>query len=388
MPPTPKKAPAKAPAKSVRTKSTTRKPPAKTVAANNTVSTSEPTLALTDLHLRLAGLEKENEKLLKKISKKRQELDKFVGDVEEIGREMVTRGSVFMSQIQVLDREIHTIFTKIFDTRKMGKNTVRMVEEVYFYLQSSQAISINPKRRPKSFLEELLGLDPNFTGEPEDSDEEDSENESRGRGFGNYFDTEDDEPATGKVDREETRKIRQTFLRLASVFHPDKLPDESKKADYEEVMKEINAAYQRGDLARLLEIEKQYDVGEIIDLTNADDLTIRCRQLDRENELLKEQQVSIQKEMREMKKSQPGQMLKEYQQLRKQGVEPIEELMAEAENNLDNMQIIHDFVQSFLNKDITVEKFKRGPVLKKMYADDDGDFFDFDETEIINSIFR
>ena len=70
-----------------------------------------------------------------------------------------------------------------------------------------------------------------------------------------------------------------------------------------------------------------------------------------------------------------------------QGVEPIEELMAEAENNLDNMQIIHDFVQSFLNKDITVEKFKRGPALKKMYADDD-DFFDSDETEIINSIFR
>jgi hypothetical protein len=387
MPPTPKKASTKAPAKSVRTKSTNQKAVAKTV-PTVPVSNPEPTLALTDLHLRLAGLEKENEKLLKKISKKRQELDKFLGDVEEIGREMVTRGSVFMSQIQVLDQEIHKIFTQIFDTRKMGKNTARMVEEVYFYLQSSQAISINPKRRPRSFLEELLGLDPNFRGEPEESDdEEESEGGTRGKGFGNYFDTEDDEPETGKIDREETRKIRQTFLRLASVFHPDKLPDESKKADYEEVMKEINAAYQRGDLARLLEIEKQYDVGEIIDLTNADDLTIRCRQLDRENELLKEQQVAIQKEMREMKKSQPGQMLKEYQQLKKQGVEPIEELMAEAEHNLDNMQIIHDFVQSFLNKEITVEKFKRGPALKKMYDDDD-DFFDFDETEIINSIFR
>ncbi len=384
MPPTSKKAATKAPAKSVRTKSTTAKTVAKAVQKTVPASIPEPTLALTDLHLRLTGLEKENEKLLKKISKKRQELDKFLGDVEEIGREMITRGSVFMSQIQVLDQEIHKIFTQIFETRKMGKNTTKMVEEVYFYLQSSQAISINPKRRPRSFLEELLGLDPNSRDEPE---EEESDSGSRGKGFGNYFDTEDDEPETDKPDREETRKIRQTFLRLASVFHPDKLPDEAKKADYEEVMKEVNAAYQRGDLARLLEIEKQYDVGEIIDLTNADDLTIRCRQLDRENELLKEQQVAIQKEMREMKKSQPGQMLKEYQQLKKQGVEPIEELMAEAENNLDNMQIIHDFVQSFLKKEITVEKFKRGPALKKMYADDD-DFFDFDETEIINSIFR
>jgi predicted nucleic acid-binding Zn-ribbon protein len=384
MPPIPKKASskAKAPAKSVRTKKAV---PAASLP--NVAATAEPTLALTDLHLRLAGLEKENEKLLKKISKKRQELDKFMGEVEEIGREMVTRGSVFMSQIQVLDQEIHQIFTNIFDTRKMGKNTARMVEEVYFYLQSSQAISINPKRRPRSFLEEMLGLDPNSRNSDEKSDEPDFENDSPGQGFGNYFDSEEDEEPTRKLDREETRKIRQTFLRLASVFHPDKLPDEAKKADYEEVMKEVNAAYQRGDLARLLEIEKQYQVGEIIDLTNADDLTLRCRQLDRENELLKEQQVSLQKEMREIKKSQPGQMLTEYRQLKKQGIEPIEELMAEAEINLENVQTIRDFVRSFSDKQITVEKFKRGPVLRRVHDDD---YFndDFDEMEIINSIFR
>ena len=142
MPPTPKKAAAKPPTKAGRPKASTRKPAAK----KDVVSPSEPTLALTDLHLRLAGLEKENEQLLKKIGKKRQELDKFVGDVEEIGREMVTRGSVFMSQIQVLDEKIHKIFMEIFETRKMGKNTASMVEEVYFYLQSSQAISINPKQ--------------------------------------------------------------------------------------------------------------------------------------------------------------------------------------------------------------------------------------------------
>ncbi len=382
MPPTPKKAStkAKAPAKSVRAKSAAP-------AASSPVV--EPTLALTDLHLRLAGLEKENEKLLKKISKKRQELDKFMGEVEEIGREMVTRGSVFMSKIQELDQEIHQIFTNIFDTRKMGKNTAKMVEQVYFFLQSSQAISINPKRRPRSFLEEMLGLDPNArnSAEADESDGSDEEEDSRGQGFGNYFDTEEEAEPTGKLDREETRKIRQTFLRLASVFHPDKLPDEAKKADYEEVMKEVNAAYQRGDLARLLEIEKQYQVGEIIDLTNADDLTLRCRQLDRENELLKEQQVSLQKEMREIKKSQHGQMLTEYRQLKKQGIEPIEELMAEAEINLENVQIIRDFVRSFSDKQITVEKFKRGPVLRRVHDDD---YFndDFDEMEIINSIFR
>jgi predicted nucleic acid-binding Zn-ribbon protein len=385
MPPTSKKAPSKAAAKPVRPKTSTSKKSTKVAS----VATAEPTLALSDLHLRLAGLEKENEKLLKKISKKRQELDSFMSEVEEVGREMFTRGSVFMSKIQELDQEIHQIFTKIFDTRKMGKHTAIMVEQVYFCLQSSQAISINPKRRPKSFLEEMLGLDPNFD-DSEDEPEEPQADNRGSRGFGGTYDNSDEEPEPGKIDREEARKIRQTFLRLASVFHPDKLPDESKQTEYEEVMKEVNVAYQRGDLARLLEIEKQYQIGETIDLNNADDLTVRCHQLDRENELLKEQQASLQKEMREVKKSHPGQMLAEYRQLRKQGIEPIEELMAEAEINLENVQTIRDFVQSFSDKKITVEKFKRGPVLRRVHEDEDDflDFDDFDELEIINSIFR
>jgi hypothetical protein len=385
MPPTSKKASSKAVAKSMRPKTSAPKKSPK-VAMD---SSAEPTLALSDLHLRLAGLEKENEKLLKKISKKRQELDKFLSEVEEVGREMFTRGSVFMNKIQELDQEIHQIFTKIFDTRKMGKHTASMVEQVYFFLQSSQAISINPKRRPKSFLEEMLGLDLNFD-DSEDEPEEPQPDNRGARGFGGTYDNSDEEPEPGKIDREEARKIRQTFLRLASVFHPDKLPDESKQTEYEEVMKEVNVAYQRGDLARLLEIEKQYQIGEIIDLNNADDLTVRCHQLDRENELLKEQQVSLQKEMREVKKSHPGQMLVEYRQLRKQGIEPIEELMVEAEINLENVQTIRDFVQAFADKKITVEKFKRGPVLRRVHEDEDDflDFDDFDELEIINSIFR
>jgi hypothetical protein len=40
-----------------------------------------------------------------------------------------------------------------------------------------------------------------------------------------------------------------------------------------EIMKEINKAYQEGDLARLLEIERRYQVGETIDSNSEDDLT-------------------------------------------------------------------------------------------------------------------
>jgi hypothetical protein len=365
MPPTSKKAPAKTTAAKKTSSKKTVLPKATAEAGKN-----EPGLALSDLHLRLAGLEAENEKLLKLIGRKRKEIDNFVTDAQGIAQEVLTKGSPFMSKIEVMDTEIHKIFTKIFTTRKMGKHTAAMVEDVYFYLQSSDIISINPDHRPRSFMEEMMEQmfgkipDVKMPQEPEEQE------------AGNYYDSMDEDAPTDKIDRVEARKIRQTFLRLAAVFHPDKLPDESKKAEYEEVMKEVNLAYQRGDLATLLKIERQYEVGETIDLNNADDLTLRCRQLDRENELLKEQQLAVQQELRQVKASEPGQMLKQYRKMRKYGIDPLDEMVAEAKINLENIETLRDFVQSFLDKKITVERFKRGPKLKRM---DGREFLDEDD---------
>jgi hypothetical protein len=366
MPPTSKKASTK----STAVKKTSSKK-AVTSKHNTVPANTEPGLALSDLHLRLAGLEAENEKLLKLIGRKRKEIDNFVTEAEGIAQEVITKGSPFMSKIEVLDTEIHKIFTKIFTTRKMGKHTAAMVEDVYFYLQSNDIISINPDHRPRSFMEEMMeqmfGKMPDIEMPQDDNDDRDS---------GNYYDQHTDEAPSHKINRVEARKIRQIFLRLAAVFHPDKLPDESKKAEYEEVMKEVNMAYQRGDLATLLKIEKQYEVGETIDLNNSDDLTLRCRQLDRENELLKEQQLAVQRELREVKASEPGQMLKQYRKMRKHGMDPLQEMVTEARINLENIETLRDFVQSFLDKKITVERFKRGPKLQRM---DGREFLDEDD---------
>jgi hypothetical protein len=359
-------------------KSAAKSAPKKSAAKKTPKVSAEPTLALSDLHLRLAGLEKENEKLLKQIGKKRKEMDNFLAKTQEIGREVVTRSSSFLAQIEELDKEIHRGFEQLFTTRKMGKSTAKMIEEIYFELQASRMISINPKHRPRSFLEEILGLDPNWEQEVMEE-----EAEIFGEEGDNYYRRSESEAPSAAVNREESRKIRQVFLRLASVFHPDKVLDGSESEEYAEVMKEVNLAYQRGDLARLLEIEKKYEVGATIDLNSTDDLTIRCQQLDRENQLLKEQQTALNKEMRQVKASEPGQIIKQYEQLSKQGINPLDELIEEAQHNLDNITTLRDFVQSFIDRKITVAEFKRGPKVEEDY-----DYFDEDDFDIMESIFR
>ncbi len=61
-----------------------------------------------------------------------------------------------------------------------------------------------------------------------------------------------------KPDKEEQKEIRKIFVRLAARFHPDKAQSEKEAENLHELMQQINQAYQRGDIAELLQLEKKY----------------------------------------------------------------------------------------------------------------------------------
>ena len=54
------------------------------------------------------------------------------------------------------------------------------------------------------------------------------------------------------------RSIRNIYLSLAKLLHPDTEPDETAKREKEEVMKEITAAYNENNLAALLQLELRW----------------------------------------------------------------------------------------------------------------------------------
>ncbi len=340
--------------------------PKQSASANN-IPKPKPTAALgiSDLRQRLIGLEEANAKLLKLISRKRKEMDKFTATIQDIQQKMMADVSPIMMKMRAVDDEIHQIFQKIFTTRKMGKQTARMVKDVYMMLQANNSITFNPDALDEEEREFV---------NPFGADEED-EAEEEFRGFGRQ---ETEAGHARQSDREETRQLRQVFLRLATVFHPDKVLDEEQSTEYAEVMKEVNLAYQRGDLARLLAIEKQYELGATIDRSNADDLTLRCQQLERENQLLQEQKQSLQSELRNMKSSTVGMGLGDYQQMQKMGLHPIDTLVEQAEDELAITTVLRDFVQAFFDKKITVAEFRRGPQREQDLEDflEDFDIFE------------
>ena len=312
-------------------------------------STTVTPLALSDLHLQLAGLEKEHQSLLKQIKKKRTELNNFVEKMRSLATEVFHRVSPNMQTMAELDAEIHALFAEILNTRKMGKQTQKNIQSLYRSLQMGGVISYKPIEEEDDDDEELDEL---F----EDNDSQ--ENHQRRRQF---WEAEQDSESPTVARTDESRKIRQIFLRLAEIFHPDKVKDNETQMTHTEIMKEINKAYQDGDLARLLEIERKYEVGETIDNNSEDDLSRRCKNIEQHNQILKNQYEKLKQELRLAKNTPEGSMVADYKKAAKQGVDCIELMLETMQAQTKIVVEIRDFVQDFKDKKITIKEFLAGP---------------------------
>ncbi len=311
------------------------------------------TLAISELRIRLEFLERDRQKLLAKIEKKRSELNNFLDRIRELSVEISQRSAPVFQKLLELDRQIHAAFAEIFTGRKLGKQTRKDIEGIYRSLQAAGLISPNPDREntpPRGFFDD----DEDYQA----PDWEWNERESSTR-----F-----EPEPPKLDRDELKKIRQLFLKLAEVFHPDKVTDPEHEKYHTEVMQEINQAYQSGDLAKLLAIEQKHQMGEIVDCNSEDDLLQRCARLERENEVLNSQFENLKSELRSAKNTEAGAMVSEHRKLSKAGVDPISEAIAETEEQLQTIDEVCQFVLDFRDRRMTIKDFLKGPaVLQQMH---------------------
>ena len=305
-------------------------------------------LAISDLRIRLEFLERDNEKLLKQIEKKRTELNNLLDRIREIGLEVAQRSAPILQQLLAIDAKIHAVFTEIFSGKKLGKQTRKNIEKIYYTLQISGLISPSPHRYE-------------MDDDPADADDEWDAEEVFGRQHAHNEDRSELDPP--QIDRDELKKIRQIFLRLADVFHPDKVTDEKNRDYHTEVMKEINQAYQSGDLAKLLAIEKQHQMGELIDRDNEDDLTRRCARIEQENAFLNQQHANLKQEIRITKSTPEGSIVAEYKKLTKSGVDPIGEMVAQTELQIQTIAEVYQFVVDFRDKKMTIKDFMKGPAV-------------------------
>lgn len=325
--------------------------PRKTASPTRTTSTTT-SLALSDLHIRLDALEKEHQSILKQIKRKRTELNNFVEQMRSLATEIFHKATPNFQRMAELDAEIHAMFAEILTKRKLGKQTRKNIENVYRNLQFTGVISFKVDT-PDADTE----LDELFE-DARPQDERDAQTDERSQ---QDWRTEPSAYTPSAVRTDESRKIRQTFLRLAEIFHPDKVQDQETLQNHTEIMKEINKAYQEGDLARLLEIERQHQLGEEIDNNSEDDVTRKCKTIEQQNGILRNQYENLKRELRLAKNTPEGAMVADARKASKQGVDYMAMMLETMETQISLVARIRDFVQDFRDQKITIKEFMQGP---------------------------
>ncbi|MBP0013250.1 MAG: hypothetical protein J7545_02545 [Roseofilum sp. SBFL] len=289
-------------------------------------SSPSSSLSVNQLQEQIHTLNRDRLKLLKKIEKQQQKIDDFEQEQEQILPKVAQNLEPISTEIDRVDQQIHELFEDIFRTRGLSRKKTQKVLFIYESIQKMGWIS-NRLRTEESIDEPM---------------QDDREN-----------------IPWQNVKHQDLSQVRQKFLQLASVFHPDKVSHHQDRDYYTEVMKEVNQAYQAGDLAQLIQIEAQYHHREIraIDQDDNLDLNQQVNRLKQENQILKRQYQALKEDWKVQRHTPEAKVVKTYHSLREKGINPIAHMKQKSNSRLEKLEDIRYFVKRFRDRKISTQEF-------------------------------
>jgi hypothetical protein len=241
-----------------------------------------------------------------------------------------------------LDRNLHALFAELL-ARKQPRSTLATIKDLYRTLQRNGMMSPSHSAEDEPEDRRRTAADPAPT-EAEPPPPKDSGVTARRPGDG----------AAGQ-------SLRTLFRRLAEALHPDKVQTEDEKNQRTEAMKEITRAYQDGDLARLLELERNFLTGSAL-TAPGDELDRRCAALQKTNAALRVQLDELLRELKGLRRSPSATMLHDFTRATQgTGQDPIDAMLAEANQSCTQLRELVDFIGAFRDGKIDVTELRNGP---------------------------
>jgi hypothetical protein len=289
---------------------------------------------------RLGTLLKQRDRLLSEVKRKQAQLEAANVRASQAAQAAAVQLAPIMGRFEELRAEIGVLFDELLAPKRLAARTRKKVVEVF---RSLVAQGLIPPRGPR----------------PADVAEGSGVNESA-----EFEDFGADAPPFSASRPREARvasapqhgqapggdSLRSLFKRLALAVHPDRARHEGDRERRTEAMKEATRAYEDGDLARLVELEKAWQKGTEAP-PGEDENARRCAELEQTLRELSRQSRALTAELRDLRRQVQEDMLDL----------PVEAVLAGAEGELKELERIRDFTRDFRDGKITLATFLGGP---------------------------
>jgi hypothetical protein len=303
---------------------------------------------------RLTILAKEHSRLLKDIGKKRAQLQATEELVRELSTTLAVRTEPVRHRLQEELRTIQATFKTLLSPESHLKRTEKAkVRRVY--AEVSEVFGF--KEEDPAVTDEIPPVKPR--GKKRNQHEH--RDEASSHGAGGY---------SASKPTDDGSKLRALFRKLAIAFHPDKVRDEATKAERTSLMKDVTRAYEAGDLARLVEMERSL----LAQSPPEDDAASFARRIDemvQMNTELRRQLRSLTSDLKLAAMGLPLDVNLKAPNAREAANAEIASLVAALEKEERRVVALREFVSDFADGRIDLTTFLAGPDLHEDSVDHD-----------------
>ncbi len=315
---------------------------------------------------RLEALRQEHERLLRDITKKRATREVVEQQARDAASDLASKLSPLREAYTATLRELKALFQSL--------------------LGDQSHLNKRDRARVRRFYARIL---PDLATEPPSADEApDSAEDFEGYQAPPHarHAVEDDESEAGysaaKPSEKKDGLLRALFRKLAIALHPDKVQDPKERETLTSVMKEVTRAYESGDVARLVEIERTWLAQAPLPERELD-VARRITELLSANKELRRQLRALTAELKEIKQSVPGMSAPRRRGGRASPAQSeVDQMIGQIERELGDLRALREFTQRFADGDMSVTEFLLGPEL----SHDENDPFEQMLAEVLDAM--
>lgn len=312
----------------------------------------------------LLDLQKIKKKLLTQLKRNKTSLGKLKEEAVNLQQSMGGRMMTTMMDMAALQKEVKELLEAVLASKKIPADEKVGLEDIIAMLDGVNV------------MEEMTGMSAEEFAKKQEEAGFNTDEFNRQRAF-NMFEQFSVEPE--EVDQ---KGMRKTYVKLATRFHPDKAKSKKEKEQFHALMQQIVSAYERGDMEELLVLETKYASTSTLadmDLNNegaiVDFLDIEISKVERETELLNKQLQRVKQELKNIRKSELGDMIKSQKDARKYGYNTLEDEVEMMQEEFDKLQKVRNGLQEYLETGVMPEIVQQAFLAPSM----EEDLFDLDE---------